>query len=172
MIKQRQIYLSGAMEYAPELGAGWRKEITPKLEALGYTVLDPCVIEDLKLGGYTVEQYSALKKSNLQEYCAITRSGIITTDVRAVAESDILLVYYTEACQKGAGTASECMLAYFLGKPIILVTSMAVTDLSGWLLSEATVITPNFLGALKILEDKPYVDSMITYADDIRENLL
>ena len=35
-------YLAGAMDRVDDGGVGWRNEITPELEALGVTVLNPC----------------------------------------------------------------------------------------------------------------------------------
>lgn len=34
-------YLAGSIEYSPDLGKGWRAEITPLLKSLGHRVYDP-----------------------------------------------------------------------------------------------------------------------------------
>ena len=34
-------YLAGSIEYSPDLGKGWRAQITPVLKALGHEIYDP-----------------------------------------------------------------------------------------------------------------------------------
>ena len=34
-------YLAGSIEYSPDLGKGWRAQITPALKALGHEIYDP-----------------------------------------------------------------------------------------------------------------------------------
>ena len=49
--KKPVIYLVSGMEKEKNLGAGWREDITPKLEELGFEVLNPVLFEKDQLKG-------------------------------------------------------------------------------------------------------------------------
>ena len=86
-------YLAGAMDRVDDGGVGWRNEITPELEALGVTVLDPCdkpieiAIEDDK----TRRDIEFLKDT--EDYSSIReRYRVIRTlDLRCVDVSDFII---------------------------------------------------------------------------------
>lgn len=149
----RKIYLSGAMEFDPFGGVTWRQEITPKLESIGYEVLDPADGEREKIG-ITVEKFTELKITDLEAYKEVVRKNIILRDYLDIIHADIMLLKYDEGVFKGAGSISEAAIAYVIGTPIIVVSEFEENSISGWLLAEIHQHFSDFESALEFLGDE------------------
>ncbi len=138
------VYLAGAIEYAPDYGRGWRREITPFLRfELGHQVYDPAEDERKSL---TVEEQQNLRRwktGDLARFQAAVRK-IIDFDLEVVARADYVVCCWDEDCTRGAGTSAELTLAYRRGIPIYLVTQMPVEKVSGWVLGCSTGIFSSF----------------------------
>ncbi len=129
--KNQTIYLSGGMEKAKGNGIGWRGDITPCLFRAGYDLFNPVFIEKwADKFGINLQQ---LKE---EDYVAYMRAGaaMIKQDMPAVADSDLVLVYWDEAAVKGAGTKAEATYAHMKGLPIVLWLGdgFEVSDIPLW----------------------------------------
>lgn len=153
MIKHKKyprgnIYLSGGMQFAVELGKGWRETCSSKLKEMKYFPLD---ITELDIAytenhgelyrsfGSTVEDHLQMK-SNIRKHFVYTDLELIKND------SDALIVLYDESARRGAGTISECQVAYNLDLPIFIVSAYEdwSKEVPGWLQSLSTKIFTSF----------------------------
>jgi hypothetical protein len=155
------IYLSGGMQFAKNLGAGWRLEVAKKLKELEYFPLD---ITDLDIAYNKLHGKPILPTPGQEpeSYKANMRKHFIETDLRLIREnSDALIVYYDESARRGAGTVSEAQYAYNLNIPIFLVTDHKnmdefYGDVSGWLIALSTAQFLSFDSLYEYLEKLPH----------------
>lgn len=155
------IYLSGGMQFANNLGAGWREKISSELKEMKYFPLD---ITELDVaynnahGKLSIPQ----KAEDSLLFKASMRKHFVETDLKLIREqSDALIVYYDESARRGAGTVSECQYAYNLNIPIYLVAEYPSIDhlhqdVSGWLLALSTKYFTSFEELNKYLKELPY----------------
>jgi len=138
-------YLSGAMEYANDEGAGWRKELANWLQVeLNHDVIDPVEESKALMLQEGADNYREWKQSDPQRYIAFIRK-CIDRDLRAIMhEVDYVICLWNEAVFKGAGTHGEVTVAYQQKLPIYLVTTLDPSDLSGWIMACSTEIFQNF----------------------------
>jgi nucleoside 2-deoxyribosyltransferase len=136
-------YLAGAIEYSPDLGKGWRRELTPYLISLGHRVYDPA--EDEKKSLTTEEQQGlrGWKHTDLNRFQCTVRK-IIEFDLDIVARADYLVCYFDENALKGGGTSGELTFAFKKGIPVYMVTPMPISDISGWILGCCTRVFGSF----------------------------
>jgi hypothetical protein len=129
-----RVYLSGAIEYAPDHGRAWREAITPFLESLGHDVYDPSRDERKNLDPEEFANFRAWKHSDLPRFQQTVRK-IIDYDLDRIARhTDAVVCFWDVHAQRGAGTQAEVTFAYWLKIPVYLITSTMVTDVSGWIL--------------------------------------
>jgi nucleoside 2-deoxyribosyltransferase len=155
------IYLSGGMQFAKNLGAAWRVTASEKLKAMKYFPLD---ITDLDVA-YN-EAHGKLEipahDGDPLLYKANMRKHFIDTDLKLIREnSDALIVYYDESARRGAGTVSEAQYAFNLNIPIFLVADYESVeamhkDVSGWLIALSTKTFINFDDLYAYLDQLPY----------------
>lgn len=157
------IYLSGGMQFAKNLGAGWRVEASEKLKEMGLfpldiTELDVAYLKDI--GKPATTDMSAAHDISL--FKANIRKHFIQTDIDLIElQTDALIVYYDEAARRGAGTVSEAQFAYLHNIPIFLVTTDFSTEremldgMSGWLVGLATKSFLSFDDLYAYLEKLP-----------------
>lgn len=154
------IYLSGGMQFAKNLGAGWRLTASDKLKAMKYFPLD---ITDLDVS--YLEKHGKMTLPNSTEpikFKSYMRKHFIETDLKLIKEnSDALIVYYDESARRGAGTVSEAQFAYNLNIPIFLVAEYdSIEELhqnvSGWLIALSTAYFKSFDDLYEYLENLPY----------------
>ncbi len=139
-----RVYLSGAMEYAPGHGKHWRAEITPLLLSLGHQIYDPAQDEKKDLSDEEMANFRAWKSSDLERFQQTIRK-IIAYDLDIVErETDYIICHWDEYAMKGAGTHGELTLAHRLGIPVYLVTSLPITQVSGWILGCSTQVFSSF----------------------------
>ncbi len=139
-----RVYLSGAVEYAPDFGKQWRAEISPLLKSLGHQVYDPAQDEKKNLSDEEVADFRGWKRSDLPRFQQTIRK-IIAYDLDLVErQTDYIICYWDEHALKGAGTHGELTLAYRLGIPVYLVTPLPVANISGWILGCSTQVFSSF----------------------------
>ena len=63
-------YLAGSIEYSPDLGKGWRAEITPLLQSLGHQVYDPALDEMKNLTEMEVREFRSMEDERSQSLSA------------------------------------------------------------------------------------------------------
>jgi hypothetical protein len=127
-------YLAGAMDRVADGGAGWRNRVTPILESMGVTVLNPCnkpvqvgledeatrfEIEKLKQSG----KFNELRK----------RYGVIRTlDLRCVDISDFI-VASIDTDVHACGTYEEITVANSQKKPVLVWCQQGKSNAPNWL---------------------------------------
>ena len=178
--KSLRVYMAGAMEAEKNLGAGWRAKLTPKLEELSFTVLNPCEFEPQQLEGlrpsrlpdkFKARDGSIVKPSHWHELKLSERNSdmyrrfkrymqkIVNYDIDLVTDGvDIVVCYWCQNAARGAGTHSELTTAFKFandgnGIPIYVVEEKD-SILPGWLEGIVTEVFPNFEELLNFLTEE------------------
>ena len=164
LYKRGNIYLSGGMQYAPDLGAGWREMASEKLRELGYFPLDICELDREYAEAHGELLYDAANieravdvagelqaKSNIRKHFVKADLDLIEND------SDAVIVYYDHAARHGAGTISEAQHAYNRDIPIFLVSEYTdwVKEVPGWLQSLSTRSFTDFESLFQYMAELP-----------------
>ncbi len=151
------IYLSGGMQFAENLGSGWRQVEGHRLIELGFYPIDISAL-DIHYTNMHGDLYRNVSDEELAKRKSQIRRHFIETDINLIRnESDAVIVYYDESVRLGAGTFSEVHDAYYHKKiPVFLVNGYpTLDDIPGWLQAEATKIFSNFDELNKYLETLP-----------------
>jgi nucleoside 2-deoxyribosyltransferase len=147
-------YLAGSIEYSPDLGKGWRAEITPLLKSLGHDVYDPAEDERKNLTEVEVRQFRSWKASDLARFQRTVRK-IIAYDLDLIEhQCDAVICYWDRHAGRGAGTQGELTFAHRLGIPVYLICGMPMEEVSGWLLGCATEVFAGFEGFREFMTGK------------------
>ena len=138
-------YLSGPIENAENDGVDWRNMMTEWLSSnLNHRVFDPVTETKSIIDEISMEDFRLLKTKDLSKYKKIFRK-IIKIDLEAVVnEADYLIVKWDESVFKGGGTHGEITMAYWLNKPVYLVNSLPMNDVSSWVLSCSDEVFDSF----------------------------
>ncbi len=144
-VKTMKAYLSGAMEYAGDEGAGWRSEMTHWLDkALGHTVYNPVIESDRLIKSHGADNYRIWKTENPVRYRDFIRK-CVDSDLQTVTQNcDYLICLWDESVFKGAGTHGEVTMAYHSDIPVYLVNRVPIEDFSGWIMACSTEIFHDF----------------------------
>lgn len=131
-------YLCGSISDAKDAGTKWRDKITPKLEALGIVVLDPCKSECNQTAGDNIfqskEQIRKYKRAGNFDAFDDTMGKIIHDDLKQTADANFLIVYWNQDYKHG-GTVHEIVTAWNLHIPVYMVTYDTLTDVNDWVLA-------------------------------------
>ena len=140
-------YLSGPIENAENDGASWRQDITVWLKNnLNHKVFNPVIETKSIIGNLDSSNFRAMKKTDPIKYKNIIRE-IIKLDLEAVInDSDYLIVKWDKSVLKGGGTHGEVTIAYWVKKPIFIVNSLPIDDMSSWIFSCSNFIFNDFTG--------------------------
>lgn len=137
-------YLAGSIEYSPDLGKGWRAQITPALKALGHEVYNPAEDELKKMSESEAREFRSWKTSDLPRFRR-TVQKIIAYDLDLIEHRcDAIVCYWDQYAGRGAGTQGELTFAHRLGIPVYLICGIRVEQISGWLLGCATEVFTSF----------------------------
>ena len=138
-------YLSGPIENAHDHGSSWRDNITIWLESnLNHKVFNPVKETQSRIKECTKSDFRSMKKTNPSEYIKIIRK-IIKLDLEAVInDSDYLIVNWDKSVLKGGGTHGEITMAYWVKKPIYIVNSLPLDEMSSWIFSCANHVFTDF----------------------------
>jgi hypothetical protein len=165
LYQRGNIYLSGGMQYAEDLGAGWRELTSKRLRELEYFPLDICELD---------RAYADEHGELLYESASISRAVNVATELQAKSnirkhfvkadldlielDSDAVIVLYDDAARRGAGTISECQHAYNRDIPIFLVSEYEDwgAEVPGWLQSLATRSFTDFESLYEYMKELPY----------------
>jgi len=145
-------YLSGPIENAENDGASWRQDITLWLKKnLNHKVFNPVIETKRIIGHRDASDFRSMKKTDPIKYKKIIRE-IIKLDLEAVINgSDYLIVKWDESVLKGGGTHGEITMAYWIKKPIFIVNSLSIDDMSSWIFSCSDFIFDDFTDLKKKL---------------------
>jgi hypothetical protein len=152
------IYLSGGMQFAKDLGAGWRIDCSIRLKQMGYFPIDITQMDKAYTAKYG-QLYYILDPSKHLEYKSNFRRHFIHADSQLVIrDSDALIVLYDESVRRGAGTISECQIAYDNDIPIFLVSTYEdwQKEVPGWLQGLTTKIFTEFDTMYEYLHNLPF----------------
>ena len=129
-------YLSGPIENAFNDGADWRNDITKWLEKeLDHQVFNPVSETHSITKDLNTDDFRLMKTTNPDQYKKIIRK-IIQVDLDAVVKgSDYLIVNWDESVFKGGGTHGEITMARWFKKPVYMVNTLPIEDLSSWIFS-------------------------------------
>ena len=145
-------YLSGPIENAENDGASWRQDMTLWLkDNLNHEVFNPVLETKNIIGNLNPSIFRSMKKTDPIEYKNIIRE-IIKLDLEAVInDSDYLIVKWDKSVLKGGGTHGEVTMAYWIKKPIFIVNSLSIDDMSSWIFSCSDFIFNDFKSLKKKL---------------------
>ena len=138
-------YLSGPIENAENDGASWRHDMTLWLKNnLNHKVFNPVIETKSIIGNLNSSNFRAMKKTDPVKYKNIIRE-IIKLDLDAVInDSDYLIVKWDKSVLKGGGTHGEVTMAYWIKKPVFIVNSIPIDDMSSWIFSCSDFIFNDF----------------------------
>tara|TARA_B000000609_G_scaffold139237_1_gene116722 strand:- start:66 stop:557 length:492 start_codon:yes stop_codon:yes gene_type:complete len=145
-------YLSGPIENAENDGASWRQDMTLWLkDNLNHEVFNPVLETKNIIGHLNPGIFRSMKKTDPIEYKNIIRE-IIKLDLEAlINDSDYLIVKWDKSVLKGGGTHGEVTMAYWIKKPIFIVNSLPIDDMSSWIFSCSDFIFNDFKSLKKKL---------------------
>ena len=146
-------YLSGPIENAENDGASWRHDMTLWLKNnLNHKVFNPVIETKSIIGNLNSSNFRAMKKTDPIKYKNIIRE-IIKLDLEAVInDSDYLIVKWDKSVLKGGGTHGEVTMAYWIKKPVFIVNSIPIDDMSSWIFSCSDFIFNDFKSLKKKLK--------------------
>ncbi len=146
---RKSVYLAGAIEYAPDGGKAWRREMADFLSGeLSLGVFDPCVNELDLMNAEEKRHFRAWKQHDRARFLPVIHR-IIDHDLdRLVNHTAFVVCLWDEHVSRGAGTAGELTMAYVHRVPVYLVRTIPPSDLSSWAAGCATGVFDDF-GALK-----------------------
>lgn len=115
------VYLAGPIGGLTYEGAcEWRRAAQDVLAKEGIGVLSP-----MRFKGFLVNEGVLKSEEGFHNHALASSRGIFRRDTSDVRKSDVLLVNFLpneERQEKSLGTAMEIMLAYELGKDVVLVS--------------------------------------------------
>jgi nucleoside 2-deoxyribosyltransferase len=144
-------YLAGAIEYAPDLGRGWRRDAAALLRSLGYEVYDPAEDERKSLSEEEQRNLRVWKTTDLPRFQEAVRK-IIDFDLDIVSRAGCIICYWDENGARGGGTSAELTWARRRGIPVYMVTPLPVASISGWVLGCCSRIFRDFEELKKFLQ--------------------
>ena len=138
-------YLSGPIENAHNDGADWRNDITQWLKQnLNHQVFNPVTETKNITKDLNTDDFRLMKTTNPDEYKKIIRK-IIQVDLDAVVQgSDYLIVNWDKSVFKGGGTHGEITMAHWFKKPVYMVNTLPIEDVSSWIFSCTDFMCNNF----------------------------
>ena len=150
------MYLSGGMEYAKDLGSEWRRSCSVRLKQLGYFPLDISDL-DISYASKHGDIFRSVDQTDPLQRKMHIRRHFIYTDLQLIEkDSDALIVLLDESVRKGSGTISECQFAYNHDIPIFVVNSLPPGEkVSGWLFALSTKIFDDFDSLYEYLGSLP-----------------
>jgi hypothetical protein len=132
--RNQRVYLAGAMDRVPDRGAGWRDSISPFLQEMGISVLNP-LNKPTNIGledDSTHKFKNLLKEHGKWDELSELMKTIRSVDLRLVDISDFLIVNLdinTHPC----GTLEEIFWANRQKKPIIVHMEQGKEHTPDWL---------------------------------------
>lgn len=147
--KNGVVYLSGGIQYSADGGIGWRETTASFLNSIGYHAIDISALGKKYVSehGNINDVYGSDAFSNELLRKAYIREHFVRTDVKLLIQfTDVVVMYYDESVRRGAGTISECMLAYEHNIPLYIISGFPnwKKEIPGWLYGISTKIFSSF----------------------------
>lgn len=120
----KSVYLSGSMHSLNDCGTSWRDDITPRLESMGITVLDPCKKIILPQNGADeigADKERFRKIAVAEDWKKLKEDfwPVVRYDLRCVDLANFIIFNY-DASVPTIGTIHELVVATFEKKVILL----------------------------------------------------
>ncbi len=140
-----KVYLAGAIEHAPDGGAGWREELTPFLkEKLNHEIFNPC-LEEVNILTEEESRFFRQWKSEDPHRFRQTMRKLIETDLNMlVNEIDYVICLWDDHVLNGGGTHGELTMAYYHRIPVYMVSTIPREKMSSWIVGCSTEVFDNF----------------------------
>lgn len=141
----KQVYLAGAIEYAPDQGLFWREDVSRFLkDELKLSVFDPACRERILLSDEEKQCFRKWKTHDRERFLPVMRR-LIDSDLSQILEkTSFIVVYWDQYSAQGTGTAGELTLAYLHDIPVYMVLGIPVEQTSSWVLGCATEVFVSF----------------------------
>ncbi len=138
-------YLAGAMEYAPDEGAAWRREMAGFIrKELGHTCFNPCEEQDKVLTEEEIANFSHWKANDTARFRNTARK-FIDLDLKTVIDhTDYLICLWDEYVTRGGGTHGELTISYYHNIPVYMVHTMPPSEISSWIIGCTTEMFADF----------------------------
>lgn len=120
-LKDKQVYLAGAMYALEDDGVSWREQLRPRLETYGLKIVDPTNKNDAALSEIE-ENKQVFRELILQKEFSKVRElfdPIVSYDLRAVDHSHAIIAYYDPTVHT-VGTIHEFIIAHTQKKPLLV----------------------------------------------------
>ncbi len=133
-LNQARVYLSGPIDYAPDLGRGWRDEFIKQSKSLNLKIINPCdkplpCEHEIKGEHRFVEIFRKNKDwKNLQSFVKTFRRQ----DLRFTDIADFLVIYVNKEIHM-CGSYDELFVAERQKKPIFCIVEGGIECLPTWL---------------------------------------
>lgn len=133
-LKNMRTYLVGAMDRVPDGGVGWRNAITPMLQELSISVINPCdkPIESAKETPTTRETINYYKQTGQFDKIREEYGHIRNADLRCVDVSDFLIAHIDMNVHM-CGSYEEIATANRQKKPILVWCEQGKMLAPNWL---------------------------------------
>jgi nucleoside 2-deoxyribosyltransferase len=143
MNKTIKTYLAGPIGVVMQIDAmTWRTKATENLRAVGIETLNPMGQNGGdRLGNGRVKLKEAVDNGNIKFIRKYVSKTVIPPDLKMVENANFLTVYIPE--DNGyeiCGTYGEITLAFYLGKPVYIITDRQTNKLPCWLVGCSTEI--------------------------------
>lgn len=149
------VYLAGAIEYAPDGGKKWRSELGHFLiNELGHDLFDPTSEEWDLLDDEEKKFFREWKTTNLPRFQLIMRRVIEHDLNNLLNRTNYVICYWDDHVRSGGGTHGEMTLAYMNQIPVYMVHDMPLEKMSSWIIGCATELFPDFESLKTFLRGK------------------
>lgn len=135
-LNNHRVYLAGPIDHASDDGVGWREELTPYLEKMGLTILDPTnkPVSQCRYNEIGDEKLHIQKLVNLKRWDELRTMAkeIVLVDLRMVEVSDFMIAYIDKDIHI-CGTYDEIFESLRRRKPTLIVHKGGKSQMSMWL---------------------------------------
>lgn len=135
-LNNHRVYLAGPIDHASDDGVGWREELTPYLEKMGLTILDPTnkPTSQCRYNEIGDEKEHIKKLVNLKRWDELREMAkeIVLVDLRMVEVADFLIAYVDKDIHI-CGTYDEIFESLRRRKPTLIVHKGGKAEMSMWL---------------------------------------
>lgn len=132
------VYLCGPMDFAKDLGVGWRDTITDKLVQIGLSeknILNPCR-KPAVFGGKNLSEEQRLcnEYRAKKDWTGLSElmKKIMAVDLRLCDKADLIIANFSH-CERTTGSIHEIVAARLQHKPVFLIDEQGLEHVSGWL---------------------------------------
>jgi len=133
-LQNMRTYLIGAMDRVKDGGTGWRNKITPHLQSMNITILDPCnkPIDSAKEDNNTRNHIEHLKQTGQFDKIRNTYGHIRNADLRCVDVSDFVIAHIDISIH-ACGSYEEIVTANRQKKPVLVWCEHGKHNAPNWL---------------------------------------